>query len=117
MILITTTLAVLGSFGIVYSGLFKSGKYTISNNDLSEVACYKELSGCCCCNYNASYLQATTGGNKCPEWSANDIYSYIGLDFELSGATALISILYLIGAIVVALVTRISLKNYKTDYI
>ena len=37
MVLITTTLAVLGSFGIVYSGLFKSGQYTIGSSELSDV--------------------------------------------------------------------------------
>lgn len=57
------------------------------------------------------------GGLTCPEWSNEEILSYLGLDLKIAGVTAFISLLYLLGGLSVAGLVRVSLKNYKSDYI
>lgn len=55
-----------------------------------------------------------SGGLTCPEWTNEEILSYLGLDLKIAGVTAFISLL---GGLSVAGLVRVSLKNYKSDYI
>jgi hypothetical protein len=107
--LIGAGLASVGSFALVYAGLipdtFKPG-----TDEIDEIACERQLTDCCCCNDPGVT-------RRCPEWSTDEVIKLLVLDLKLTGTVSLVSIVYLIGAIVVALLLRISLKNYKTEYV
>jgi hypothetical protein len=55
--------------------------------------------------------------NFCPQWTRDEIVTLLSLDLKVAGTVALTSIMYLIGAIIVAAYVRLSLRNYKCDYV
>jgi hypothetical protein len=76
----------------------------------ADLACGKELSGCCCC-------MDPDSGNRCPQWSKIEIRQLLVLDLKISGIISFTSAIYLIGAFIVAYLVRRNLANYKTDYV
>ncbi|RYY88299.1 hypothetical protein EON63_02655 [archaeon] len=54
---------------------------------------------------------------SCPEWQRFEVMTLISLDVRLGGMVALLSILYIIGGLIVAIIVENSLKNYKTDFV
>ena len=57
------------------------------------------------------------GTNRCPTWSSSEIIQYLSVDLLMSGTTAILSTIYIFGAIFVAEVVRRNLRNYKCEYI
>ena len=77
-----------------------------------EIACDKSLTGCCCCGSGFEDVE-----NRCPEWEDYEIISILVLDLKISGITAFGCILYIIGAIIIAVLIRNALANYRSDYV
>ena len=97
----------------------------------NKIACDRNLVGCCCCDVpddglvhsnwgpwgenNAYIWRNYTYG--CPEWSTKEIVDMTAIDIKMAGLVAFLSLLYLIGALIVASLLRQNLKNYKTEYV
>ena len=113
LFLVSVGLCVLGAFGVVYSSTLRLGYIIqVPTSTLQVAACHKQLAGCCCCQGNVTY-----NGLTCPEWTNEEILSYLGLDLKIAGVVSFISLLYVLGGLSVAFLVRKSLKNYKTDYV
>ena len=54
---------------------------------------------------------------RCPEWPQDEIIDLIALDLKVAGFVAIVSIIYLLGALIVGLLVKNNLKDYKSDYI
>ena len=97
----------------------------------NKIACDRNLVGCCCCDVpDDGQVHSTSGpwgpNNEyiwrnytygCPEWSTQEIVDMTAIDIKMAGLVAFLSLLYLIGALVVAGLLRENLKNYKTEYV
>lgn len=65
-----------------------------------------------------SILQpASIGGGKCPEWPQTEVIDLLALDLKVAGFVAIVSVIYLLGALVVGFLVKNNLKDYKSDYI
>ena len=106
MIFCITGLGFAGGTSLVYAGLI-SEVYQPEDSDAQAIACFKRLTGCCCCDTNGT----------CPEWSTVDIISLLVLELKIAGVIACSCTLYLIGAFIVGGFMRKSLQNYKSDYV
>jgi hypothetical protein len=106
MIFCITGLGFAGGTSLVYAGLI-SEVYQPSSSDAEQIACYKKLTGCCCCDADGT----------CPEWSTADIISLLVLELKIAGVIACSCMIYLIGAFIVGGFMRKSLQNYKSDYV
>jgi hypothetical protein len=61
--------------------------------------------------------QAISLEGRCPEWPQSEVIALLVLDLKIAGFVAVVSIIYLLGALVVGLLIRSNLKDYKSDYI
>lgn len=98
-----------GAMAIVFAGILPQ-IFTPTVAQTNDLACGKELSGCCCCG-------EPDGANRCPEWSKSEVIQLLVLDLKISGIIAFASAVYLIGAFIVAFLVRRNLLNYKTEYV
>jgi len=110
IVLVIVGLVAGGSIAIIFSGLiiqtFRPDTY-----QTADIACKKQLTGCCCC-------QSTSPGlNRCPEWTQSEVLSLLALDLKITGIVALVSVVYLIGAFIIAWIENEHLNNYETDYV
>ena len=55
--------------------------------------------------------------DRCPEWTKFEIVTLMSVDLRLAGMVSTVSILYLMGALIVAFLVRNNLLNYKSDFI
>lgn len=106
MIFCITGLGFAGGTSLVYAGLI-SEVYQPDTSDAEQIACYKKLTGCCCCDTDGT----------CPEWSTSDVVSLLVLELKIAGVIACSCMIYLIGAFIVGGFMRKSLQNYKSDYV
>lgn len=106
-VFITAGLALAGFFGWALAKNF-SLNFEPSAEELDSIACRRGLSGCSHCD------QLT---NRCPEWSKFEVVTLLSIDMRLAGMVCIVSTLYLLGALIVALLVNHNLKNYKTDFI
>jgi len=98
-----------GAMAIVFAGILPQ-IFTPTVAQTNDLACGKELSGCCCC-------ASTVDTERCPEWSKAEIIQLLVLDLKISGIIAFACAVYLIGAFIVAFLVRRNLLNYKTEYV
>lgn len=105
------TMILNGTISILFAGILEE-VFTPTTSELGEIACDKALTGCCCCG--AGYEDVE---NRCPEWQDYEIISLLVLDLKISGITSFGCILYIIGAIIIAILVRTALANYKVDYV
>ena len=106
MIFCITGLGFAGGTSLVYAGLI-SEVYQPASSDAQSIACFKKLTGCCCCDTDGS----------CPEWITTDIISLLVLELKIAGVISCSCMIYLIGAFIVGGFMRKSLQNYKSDYV
>ncbi len=107
--LIAAALSANGAISIIFAGIIPQiFKPSLSQKD--ELACGKELTGCCCCN-------DPTAAERCPEWSKAEVIQLLTLDLKICGIIAFACGVYLIGAFIVAFLVRRNLLNYKTQYV
>ena len=63
-------------------------------------------------------MQISAGsGGRCPEWPQSEVINLLALDLKIAGFVAIVSVIYLLGALTVGLVVKNNLKDYKSDYI
>jgi hypothetical protein len=62
-------------------------------------------------------LQPTSIGGKCPEWPQSEVIDLLALDLKVAGFVAIVSVIYLLGALIVGFLVKNNLKDYKSDYI
>ena len=68
--------------------------------------------------YVCFFLQISAGsGGRCPEWPQSEVINLLALDLKIAGFVAIVSVIYLLGALTVGLVVKNNLKDYKSDYI
>ena len=65
----------------------------------------------------SSLLQPTSIESKCPEWPQSEVIDLLALDLKVAGFVAIVSVIYLLGALVVGFLVKNNLKDYKSDYI
>lgn len=105
------TMILNGTISIIFAGILEE-VFTPTTSELGEIACDKALTGCCCCGTGYDDVE-----NRCPEWQDYEIISLLVLDLKISGITSFGCILYIIGAIIIAILVRTALANYKVDYV
>lgn len=54
---------------------------------------------------------------RCPEWPQSEVIDLLALDLKVAGFVAIVSVIYLLGALTVGLLVKNNLKDYKSDYI
>ena len=96
-----------GSFLIIYSGLMQIS-YLPTEAEKDTIACKKSLANCCCCDDLAA---------SCPEWSTTDVTSLLVLELKIYALISFLSMMYLIGALLVAGFVKRRIQNYKSDYV
>jgi hypothetical protein len=62
-------------------------------------------------------LSQLTGVIPCPEWNKYEVVTLMAINLRLAGMVSVFSILYLVGALVVAGLVRGNLRNYKSESI
>lgn len=110
MLCILTTMVLNGALCIIFAGILAE-VFVPTTKEFGDIACDKNLVGCCCCDYT------TEVDTRCPEWEDEEIMSLLVLDMKISGIAALGSALYPVGALIIAVMTRAALANYKLDYV
>lgn len=107
-LVITGGLALAGATGWAVAKIVLND-YNPSSEFLGELACVeRSLPGCSECHEDPP---------ECPEWNQFEVLSLISLEFNFAGMVSTVSTLYLVGAIIVALLIENNLKNYKSDFI
>lgn len=77
-------------------------------SQLDDIACINRFNGCCCCDQVA---------DRCPEWDADEIVTFMVIALKIFGMVAFISMIYYFGAVSVTDITRKSLKHYRSEFI
>lgn len=54
---------------------------------------------------------------RCPEWPQNEVITLLSLDLKIAGFVAIVSVIYLLGALIVGLLVKNNLRDYKSDFI
>eukprot|EP01041_Mallomonas_annulata_P008571 gene8571-17681_t len=104
-------LVVAATLSFVYSTILSTA-LILSRELLTRIACDASYSGCCCCESDS-----LPQDSRCPDWSSIEIIQVLINDMLLSGTTAVLSTVYVSGALFVAEVVRRNLKNYKCEYV
>ena len=110
MLGVLTAMILNGAICIIFAGILEE-VFVPTTSEFGDIACNKNLVGCCCCDYTEAVA------SRCPEWENEEIMSLLVLDLKISGIAALGSALYPVGALIIAVMTRAALANYKVDYI
>ena len=100
-----------GTICIIFAGILAE-VFVPTTKEFGEIACDKNLTGCCCCS---ELIEDSL--NRCPEWEADEIMSLLVLDMKISGVAAFGCALYPAGAFIIAVLVRAALANYKSDYV
>jgi hypothetical protein len=114
--LITAGYVVAAILGLLYSKrIYDVDMPTLEQTE--NIACQKSL-GCCCCNKmgvpgGRNHTMITTF-NRCPEWSNQEIITLLSLDLKISSFVAIVSVIYLTGALTVGLIVWRRLLSYKS---
>jgi hypothetical protein len=82
----------------------------LCRNQLDDIACINAFSGCCCCDLGSDH-------DRCPEWDADEIVTFMVIALKIFGMVAFISMIYYFGAVSVTDITRKSLKHYRSEFI
>jgi hypothetical protein len=109
MIVVLANMILNGSVSIIFAGILEE-VFTPTTAELGQIACDKALTGCCCCD-------DVTAEDMCPEWENYEIISLLVLDLKIAGITAFGCVLYIAGAIIIAVLVRTALVNYRVDYV
>jgi len=107
IVLITGGLVLAGAVGWTLAK-FVVVDFSPPEKTVTSIACRKNLPGCTRCDFEP---------RECPEWSRDEVMTLLSLDFRLNGMVSFICVLYLSGALIVALLVENNLKNYKSDFV
>lgn len=107
VILIICSYALSGALGWFLAKQVVDG-WKPSSREVNEIACRSRLPGCTGCDLDPA---------ECPEWDEGEVTTLLSLDFRLTGMVSCCSILYFIGALIVAFLVENSLKNYQSDFV
>lgn len=111
MLGVLAVMIINGVYSIIFAGILNE-VFTPTTSELGEIACDRGLVGCCCCGSGYDDVE-----NRCPEWEDYEILSILVLDLKISGISSFACILYVIGALIIAILMRNSLVNYRSDYV
>ena len=128
--LVTSAVGAAGIFCMLFSVVLPE-TFIPSEHASDQIACDRNLVGCCCCDVpddgliHSNYGPWGEDGDMvwrnysfgCPEWSTKEIVDMTAIDIKMAGLVAILSLIYLFSAIVVAWLLRENLKNYKTEYV
>jgi len=111
LVIIISGMTVAGTACMLFSVVLPD-EFEPSEGDAADIACLRDLAGCCCCNDGLS-----TGEDMCPEWTSEEIIQLTVLDLKIAGIVAFLCLVYLFGAITVASFIMDNLRNYKMEYV
>lgn len=121
LLIFMITMGYLGGaiMGLLFAKKIFDGNQQPTLLQTENIACQKTL-GCCCCNQkgaseNRNHTMITgTTFNRCPEWTNTEIITLLSLDLKISAFVAIVSVIYLTGALTVGLIVWQNLRNYKS---
>eukprot|EP01038_Epipyxis_sp_PR26KG_P011503 gene11503-15409_t len=100
-----------GVSSIIFAGYILGVDFKSTTQLKNSIGCRKNLAGCVPnCDIHAKE-------DQCAAWATKDVLTLLSLDFRLTGVVQFVSLLFMIGALIVAGIFRTSLKNYKSDFI
>lgn len=127
---VTAAVAAAGVFCMLFSVVLPD-TFIPTQHESDIIACGRGLVGCCCCDVPDDGNIHNTFGRwgldseyiwrnysyGCPEWDVNEIVAMTAIDIKMAGLVAFLSLMYLVGALTVAILLRSNLNHYKTEFI